>query len=147
MSNSLGLVMALRMRRAQIQTHCTDQRTGVMTASGGTYLNETERRAAADWLRGQLDRGEIEPDLAAYFLARLEDLKSPLIRFAPLGVGEGPFLTPDERMRLAVEIRQELTAGTLSADSQKAQLLPALENVLSVPFVWRSDIKDANDHG
>jgi len=104
------------------------------------YITEAERLAAAQKLRGQSARGEVDPDLAAYFLARLEDLKSPLIRFAPLGSGEGPFLTPDERTRLAAEIRRELGAGTLSADSRRAQLLPALENEFGVPLVWRSDI-------
>jgi hypothetical protein len=105
------------------------------------YITETERLAAAEQLRAQGARGEIDPDLAAYFLARLEDLKSPLIRFAPLGSGEGPFLTPDERMRLAAEIRLELDAGTLPASSRRARLLPALENVFGVPLVWRSDMK------
>ena len=119
----------------------------MMQAPHSPYITETERLVAAEKLRDQSARGEVDPDLAAYFLARLEDLKSPLIRFAPLGAAKGPFLTPDERMRLAAEIRRELAAGTLSADSRRAQLLPALENVLSVPFVWRSDIKDANEHG
>ncbi|MHB0920614.1 MAG: hypothetical protein ACYC22_06610 [Thiomonas delicata] len=105
------------------------------------YITEAERRTAAEKLRAQCARGEIDSDLAAYFLARLEDLKSPLIRFAPMGAGEGPFLTPDERMRLAAEIRLELDAGTLPADSRKAWLLPALENVFGVPFVWRSEMK------
>ena len=104
------------------------------------YITEAERLASAQKLRDQSARGEVDPDLAAYFLARLEDLKSPLIRFAPLGSGEGPFLIPEERMSLAAEIRKELGAGTLSADSRRAQLLSALENVFAVPFVWRSDI-------
>jgi hypothetical protein len=104
------------------------------------YITEAERLAAAEKLRDQNARGEVDPELAAYFLARLEDLKSPLIRSAPLGAGEGPFLTPDERMRLVAEVRRELAAGTLSADSRSAQLLPALENVFGVPFVWRSGI-------
>jgi hypothetical protein len=111
------------------------------------YITEAERLAAAENLRDQIARGEVDPDLAAYFLARLEDPKSSLIRFAPMKPGEGPFLTPDERRRLAAEIRQELGAGTLPADSRRARMLPAIENVPGVPFVWRSDIKDANDHG
>jgi hypothetical protein len=113
----------------------------MMQAPPRPYITETERLVAAEKLRDQSARGEVDPDLAAYFLARLEDLKSPLIRFAPLGSGEGPFLTPDERTRLAAEIRQELDAGTLPADSRRAQLLPALENVFGVPLVWRSDMK------
>jgi hypothetical protein len=64
-----------------------------------------------------------------------------LIRFAPMKPGEGPFLTPDERRRLAAEIRCELDAGTLPADSWMARMLPAIENVSGVPFIWRSDIK------
>lgn len=119
----------------------------MMQAPPNPFITAAERLAAAEKLRDQSARGEVDPELAAYFLVRLEDLKSPLIRFAPLGAGEGPFLTPDERMRFAAEIRRELAAGTLSADSRRAQLLPALENVLSGPFVWRSDIKDANEHG
>lgn len=119
----------------------------MMQAPPNPYITAAERLAAAEKLRDQSARGEVDPELAAYFLARLEDLKSPLIRFAPLGAGEGPFLTPDERRRLAAEIRRELGAGTLSADSRRAQLLPAIENVPGVPFIWRSDIKDANDHG
>lgn len=104
------------------------------------YITEAERIAAAEKLRDQSARGEVDPNLAAYFLARLEDLKSSLIRFAPMGSGEGLFLTPDERTRLAAEIRRELDAGTLSADSPRAQLLPAIENVFGVPLVWRSDM-------
>lgn len=104
------------------------------------YITEAERIAAAEKLRDQSARGEVDPNLAAYFLARLEDLKSSLIRFAPMGSGECLFLTPDERTRLAAEIRRELDAGTLSADSRRAQLLPAIENVFGVPLVWRSDM-------
>jgi len=109
-------------------------------APHNAYVTEAERLAAAEKLHDQSARGEVDLDLAAYFLARIEDLKSSLIRFAPLGADEGPFLTPDARMRLAAEIRRELAAGTLSADSHRAQLLPALENVPGVPFVWRSDL-------
>ena len=121
----------------------------MMQAPPNPYITAAERLAAAEKLRDQSARGEVDPELAAYFLARLEDLKSPLIRFAPLGAGEGPFLTPDERRRLAAEIRRELGAGTLSADSRRAQLLPAIENVPGVPFVWRSDIveHDSGKHG
>lgn len=116
----------------------------MMQAPPNPYITAAERLAAAEKLRDQSARGEVDPELAAYFLARLEDLKSPLIRFAPLGAGEGPFLTPDERMRLAAEIRRELGAGTLSADRSqaRAQLLPVLGNIFGVPFVWRSDIAE-----
>ena len=57
----------------------------MMQAPPNPYITAAERLAAAEKLRDQSARGEVDPDLAAYFLARLEDLKSPLIRFAPLG--------------------------------------------------------------
>ncbi len=119
----------------------------MMQASPNPYITEAERIAAAEKLREQIARGEVDPDLAAYFLAHLEDPKSPLIRFAPLGAGECPFLTPDERMQMAAGIRGALGSGGLSPDSHLARMLPVLENVAGIPFVWRSEIKDVSNRG